>query len=104
MISTTMSRLLTGGAGTLALAACTASSAQLAPIENIGGGNCDAAPVQSYVGREATSPLGAAILEQSGAKSLRWGAPNSAWTMDFREDRVNVRYGQDTRITDITCG
>ena len=65
---------------------------------------CDASAVQSFVGQQATEQTGAQILAQSGARSLRWGAPNSAWTMDFREDRVNVRYDEQMAITTISCG
>ena len=65
---------------------------------------CNAAPAQYHVGHDATQSMGQAILKDSGAASLRWGAPNSAWTMDYREDRVNVRYDSKMKITEITCG
>jgi len=65
---------------------------------------CNAAAAQSYVGRDATQSIGKAIVEDSGARSLRWGPPNSAWTMDYREDRVNVRYDAKMKIVEITCG
>lgn len=65
---------------------------------------CDAAAVKSFVGENATGKVGAEILARSGAKSLRWGPPRSAWTMDYREDRVNVRYDDDMVITEVTCG
>lgn len=65
---------------------------------------CNAAPAQYHVGHDATQPMGAAILKDSGARTLRWGAPNSAWTMDYREDRVNVRYDGAMKILEITCG
>lgn len=65
---------------------------------------CDAAAAQSFAGRGADQAVGDAILKASGARSLRWGPPNSAWTMDYREDRVNVRYDAQMTITDITCG
>lgn len=65
---------------------------------------CNAAPAQYHVGHDATQSMGQAILKDSGAASLRWGAPNSAWTMDYREDRVNVRYDAKMKITEITCG
>lgn len=67
-------------------------------------GTCDAAPVQFFVGQMATSENGASILSDSKAKVLRWGPPNSAWTMDYRDDRVNVRYDAAMTITGITCG
>ncbi|WP_232367400.1 I78 family peptidase inhibitor [Altererythrobacter lutimaris] len=65
---------------------------------------CAADGVQSYVGQNADRETGMEILKASGARILRWGAPNSAWTMDYREDRVNVRYDRAMTITDITCG
>ena len=65
---------------------------------------CNAAQAQSHIGHAATQAMGAAILKDSGARSLRWGPPGSAWTMDYREDRVNVRYDDAMKITEITCG
>jgi Peptidase inhibitor I78 family len=65
---------------------------------------CNAAPAQYHIGHDATQAMGAAILKDSGARSLRWGPPNSAWTLDFREDRVNVRYDDKMKITEVTCG
>lgn len=65
---------------------------------------CNAAKAQDYIGQNATQSKGEAILRASGARSLRWGPPNGAWTMDYREDRVNVRYDAAMTITEITCG
>ncbi len=48
--------------------------------------------------------MGAAILKDSGATTLRWGPPNSVWTMEYRADRVNVKYDENSKITEITCG
>ncbi len=67
-------------------------------------GLCDAAPAQDYVGQIIEERTGVEILELSGARTLRWGPPDSAWTMDYREDRVNVRYDRAMTITDISCG
>lgn len=72
-----------------------------------GDGNsamCDAEAAQSFVGQKATAESGARIRGKTGARQLRWGPPDSAWTMDFRPDRVNVRYDRDMTITEITCG
>ncbi|MFL0355687.1 I78 family peptidase inhibitor [Erythrobacter sp. GH1-10] len=74
------------------------------PAEKPATFRCDAAPVQYHVGHKATQAMGAAILKESGAKTLRWGPPDSAWTMDYRDDRVNVRYDRDMVITAVTCG
>ena len=65
---------------------------------------CDAAPVRELVGQTATQDLGEQVLRASGAKTLRWGPPDSAWTMDYREDRVNVKYDRDMTVTAVTCG
>jgi hypothetical protein len=65
---------------------------------------CKAEPAQYHIGHDATQAMGNAILKDSGARTLRWGPPNSAWTMDYREDRVNVRYDDKMKITGITCG
>jgi hypothetical protein len=65
---------------------------------------CNAAQAQHYVGQDATQTIGQAILKDSGARTLRWGPPNGAWTMDYRQDRVNVRYDERMKIVGITCG
>lgn len=94
------------GAVALPLAACAATYGE-APGSvpaNEAGGECDAQPVQYHIGHEASTEMGATILRESGAKTLRWGPPNSAWTMDYRTDRVNVRYDESREIIEITCG
>ena len=93
------------GMGALALTGCvvnvsdsTPDRAEAVPML------CNAAPAQYHIGHDATQAMGTAILKDSGARTLRWGAPNSAWTMDLREDRVNVRYDDAMKILEITCG
>ena len=91
----------------LPLAAC-AGYSEPAPSPSDPGdamrGSCNAEPAQAHVGQQATERTGAAILAESGAEMLRWGPPNSAWTMDYRTNRVNVRYDESSTITEITCG
>lgn len=65
---------------------------------------CNAEKAQYHVGHDATQAMGNAILKDSGARTLRWGPPNTAWTMDYRQDRVNVRYDEVMKITAVTCG
>ena len=88
------------------LSACTTTSADGGT--GTGDGNetamCDADAASEYVGQKATAENGARILDETGARQLRWGPPDSAWTMDFRPDRVNVRYDRAMTITEITCG
>ena len=40
----------------------------------------------------------------TGARTLRWGPPRSAMTMDYRQDRVNVMYDDTYKSTQVTCG
>jgi hypothetical protein len=97
------------GLAAIGLAGCVATGADLAPDQPSTppppeAMMCNAEPAQYHVGHDATQAMGAAVLKDSGARSLRWGPPNSAWTMDYREDRVNVRYDAGMKITEVTCG
>jgi len=93
-------------AAALPLAACAASegpagSTPPAPPAEMA---CNSDAVESYVGQTASSERGGAILKAAGARTLRWGPPRSAMTMDYRPDRVNVMYDDAYKITQITCG
>jgi hypothetical protein len=102
-----MRHIAIAAAAAAGLAGCaTTGSApdQATPPDPLAAMTCKAEPAQAYLGQQATQPNGTAILANSGARTLRWGPPNSAWTMDYREDRVNVRYDETMTITDITCG
>ncbi|MGR4891762.1 I78 family peptidase inhibitor [Sphingopyxis sp. LARHCG72] len=92
-------------AAVLPLAACSSSEA---PVESTppppAEMTCKADAAQSYVGQAATPDLGGAILKATGARTLRWGPPRSAMTMDYRVDRVNVMYDDAYKITQVTCG
>src|SRR3546814_2476286 len=93
-------------AAALPLAACSSSEAppESAPPPPEAEMTCQADAVQSYVGQAVTPDLGAAILKASGARTLCWGPPRSAMTMDYRVDRVNVMYDDASKITQVTCG
>ncbi len=55
-------------------------------------------------GRYSKIDAGAAILRESGARTLRWIPHGSAVTMDFSEQRVNVKLDPRSRIEAVTCG
>ena len=65
---------------------------------------CDATEAQQFIGRKASDAIGRSVLKMSGSRSLRWGGPDTAFTMDYREDRVNVIYDGAGTITRIYCG
>ena len=91
----------------VALAGCASTGGDTAPEAAApppGQMVCNADPAQYHVGHDATQAMGAAILKDSGARTLRWGPPNAAWTMDYRQDRVNVQYDETMKIVAITCG
>lgn len=67
-------------------------------------GPCKADAAQSLVGQKATADVGARLLKLTGAKTLRWGPPRSAMTMDFRPDRLTVSYDDNMVIDRISCG
>lgn len=104
-------RVIALAAATFGLAACAGSytapetgTALPEPAKRPPGVACDASYAEHHIGDQATQELGLVIREETGAKSLRWGPPNSVWTMDYREDRVNVRYDAKMKITAVTCG
>ncbi|MBA4090421.1 peptidase inhibitor I78 [Sphingobium sp. 3R8] len=67
-------------------------------------GPCQNAGLDSFVGQKASAQVGAALLKASGAKSLRWGGPGMAMTMDFRPDRLTVSYDAAMVIMSARCG
>ena len=66
--------------------------------------SCSATEAQQFIGRKAIASIGRSILAVSNARALRWGPPDSVFTMDYREDRVNVIYDAQGVITRIYCG
>ncbi len=92
-------------AAALPLAAC---SGDKEPVESLppppAETTCSADAAQGFVGQTVTPDVGAAILKATGARTLRWGPPRSAMTMDYRQDRVNVMYDDAYKIERVSCG
>ncbi len=91
-------------AALIATAACT-------PVE-MRGETPAAAPVTSacktdslgdFVGKRASDARADVMQTRSGSRTLRWIAPNTAVTMDFRPDRLNVYVDAKGRIERFTC-
>lgn len=91
-------------AAVLPLAACASAGDGSPAAPPPAAMTCSADAAQSYVGQTASPDLGGAILKATGARTLRWGPPRSAMTMDYRQDRVNVMYDDAYKITQVTCG
>lgn len=69
-----------------------------------GTGACDATAAQHFVGDAATQSLAASALQLTGARELRWIPENSAVTMDYRADRLNIEFDSNRTVTAIRCG
>lgn len=69
-----------------------------------GSGKCDASRAKMFVGALATPQVGRKALQRTGARTLRWIASNAAVTMDYREDRLNIRTDARNFIVRIDCG
>ncbi|SCW53975.1 Peptidase inhibitor I78 family protein [Sphingobium faniae] len=89
----------------LPLAAC-AGAGEEGPSNSppVVEGPCRDGSLSGFVGQAATAELGAQMLAASGAKTLRWGGPNTAMTMDFRPDRLTVVYDDKMVIQSLSCG
>ena len=91
--------------GASLLSACTTVPADMdAPAVQPTGEECDASAVQGAIGQTAAANMGARLLDQTGATTLRWVPPRTAVTMDFRPDRLTVVYDDNMVIERITCG
>ena len=89
----------------LLLAACTAADGQgPGTTPATAEGPCRNDGLDRFAGQTASADIGVQLLEASGARTLRWGAPGMAMTMDFRPDRLTVSYDEKMVITSARCG
>ncbi len=65
---------------------------------------CTTDRLGSYVGKTATTAMGADIVRDANAASLRWIRPGDAVTMDYRRDRINVKLDNAIVVTGFSCG
>ena len=92
--------------GALPLMAC----AQTPPVDDTpvrGAGDgyqCDASMLGDLVGKPATAELGQDALQRSNSRTLRWIQPGTAVTMDFRQDRLNIKLDEQNVVTGTNCG
>ena len=92
----------------IAVAGCTTPSDNAQPVVGEAKdpvlAGCDATKLQYAVGQKSSAALGAKLMQESGAKTLRWMPPRTAATMDFRSDRLNIAYDDAMVITAVDCG
>ena len=90
------------------LAACAAApppQAEDIPVRGATPGfTCRQQAFEEFIGKVATSEIGAQLLRASGARTIRWVQPGTMVTMDYREDRLTVRLASNNRIVTSSCG
>ena len=99
----------------IVLVAALLASAACTPVEMRGetpapepaptsvAGACNADSLGDLVGKRASDARADVMQTRSGSRTLRWIAPNTAVTMDFRADRLNVYVDAKGRIERFTC-
>jgi len=65
---------------------------------------CNAESLGDMVGKRASDARGDVLLKRSGASMLRWLAPGTITTKEFRQERLNVHTDDKGRIVRLTCG
>ena len=85
----------------VALAACAHHRKPVAPVT---GAACRTDTLKVLLGRPGSAVLAAEALSLSGARDIRWIKRKQAVTMDFREDRLNIRLDYNNRAKSFTCG
>ncbi len=87
----------------LALAGCTQTpppqAATVAPTEG-----CRTQAVADLIGKPLTGTLQADAQRRTGANTVRVLAPDTAATMDYRPDRMNILVDSRGVINGFRCG
>lgn len=94
--------IICGAAMLLTACATTGASEPAASPET--AGQCDAAPIADLVGQEASAALATDAMARSGARTIRWAQPNSALTMDYRQDRLTIGLDAQNKVSTLNCG
>lgn len=68
------------------------------------GKTCRVPDPAGFVGRPATAALGTEARRAAGAASVRWIRSDTAVTMDYRTDRLNIELDAGNRVTRLRCG
>ncbi|MFC7369565.1 I78 family peptidase inhibitor [Vreelandella zhaodongensis] len=65
---------------------------------------CDAEAIQHAIGTSFDEASVPTLQSESGARQVRVLRPNSAATMDYREDRLNILLESNDMIEALRCG
>ncbi|WP_404473071.1 hypothetical protein LG301_02305 [Vreelandella venusta] len=100
---------LGGALGALLLAGCSSAPHDVAAppppsVEPSASQTCDASAVQHALGEPFNEANTSLLQSESGARQVRVLRPDSAATLDYREDRLNIHLGSDDTIEALRCG
>lgn len=89
----------------LDIAAAFEKSEARAPEAGTGAATaCGTTAADAFIGRRDTPALRAELARAVGHGRIRWLAPNSAATMDYRQDRLNVDLDAGGVVVRVRCG
>ena len=89
---------------TLSLAACTPAQPVPPGPPVLPGGACRTDGLDALTGKPATPDLIARAKAMSGAGIVRTARPGQPMTMDYRQNRLNIRLDEAGKVTRFTCG
>ena len=96
--------LLLGACATVPATPVAADPVAADPVSAEPAEICRRDALASFTGQPATAELGARMLRESGARTLRWVAKGMMVTMDYRGDRLTVRLDANNRVERASCG
>lgn len=96
-------RLLISSLALLPLAACQIAQSD-ATAPGPPPGTCHNAALGQFTGQPASQELGARIVRESGARTIRWVPKGAIITMEFSPERVTVRLDGANRVERAICG
>jgi hypothetical protein len=98
-----MMRIALAALSAIPLAACTVTpSGQPGTGDPVGA--CSNDDMDRFNGQPASQDLGAQMLRQSGARSIRWVPKGAVITMEFSPDRLTVMLDGSNRVESARCG
>ena len=87
-----------------AVSGCATTTSPPPPVINADGGTCRPVDQSRVSGQPATPEYAAILLQESGARMVRWVPEGSMITMEFSPERLTVRLDRRNLIVAATCG
>ena len=86
----------------LATSACAPKPTPTVGATAVAGCNIDS--LGDLIGKRGETALGSIAMQRAGAKAMRWLRPDTAMTMDYRTDRLNILLDDANIVTGFRCG